>query len=212
MAEAARAARETGVEVAFWGGYEGAERAVAAFFVGEPPDSWPVECLRVDWNSAYASVSHRDLLGAVLGVGIERALIGDIVVGEAVAYIFTMESAAPLILGELTGAGRAKLSVRRAGGEALPQEKGVPVRDTVMSMRLDAVASAGFDMGRAEAQEMIRRGLVKLNHLPEERPDARVRAGDLISVRGFGRLRVDEEQGLTKKGRLSVRLTRFGAR
>jgi RNA-binding protein YlmH len=78
-------------------------------------------------------------------------------------------------------------------------------------MRLDAVAAAGFSLGRAEAQELIRRGLVKLNHLPEERTDARVGAGDLISIRGYGRLRVDEEQGLTKKGRLGVQMTRFGA-
>lgn len=212
IAEATWAAREAGVEVAFFGGYEGAERAVAAFYEYDRPESWPVECLRADWNAAYRTVSHRDVLGAAMGIGIERALLGDIVMGETCAYLFVLESAAPMILGELTEAGRAKLSVRRASGEALPEEKGTPVRDTVMSMRLDAVAAAGFDMGRAEAQELIRRGLVKLNHLPEERTDARVKAGDLISVRGHGRLRVEEEQGLTKKGRLGVMMTRFGAR
>ena len=210
--EAARCAREEGVEAAFYGGYEGAERAVAAFFEGEPPEAWPVECLRTDWNAEYAKVQHRDLLGALMGLGIERSLMGDIVVGEGCAYLFVLSSAAPMILGELTGAGRAKLSVRRAEGEALPTEAGVPVRDTVSSMRLDAVAAAGFSLGRAEAQELIRRGLVKLNHRPEERTDARVRAGDLISVRGQGRLRVDEEQGPTKKSRLGVKMTRFGTR
>ena len=212
LSEAVRCARAEGVEVSFWGGYEGAERCVAAFHAFAAPEEWPVVCLRVDWNAAYAKIAHRDLLGAALGLGIERSLLGDIVVGEAYAYLFALESAVPVLLRDLTGAGRAKLTLREAVGEALPVEEGVPVRDTVMSMRLDAVAASGFSLGRAEAQELIRRGLVKLNHLPEERTDARVRAGDLISVRGYGRLRVDEEQGTTKKGRLGIRMTRFGAR
>jgi RNA-binding protein YlmH len=210
--DATRAARSEGVEAAFFGGYEGAERCVAAFYEGEAPENWPVVCLRAEWNAEYAKVQHRDLLGAEMGLGIERSLLGDIVVGEECAYLFALEAAAPLIMSELTSAGRAKLSVERCEHFELPEEKGISVRDTVPSMRLDAVAAAGFSMGRAEAQELIRRGLVKLNHLIEERTDARVSAGDLISVRGYGRLRVDEEQGMTKKGRLGVKMTRFGAK
>jgi RNA-binding protein YlmH len=211
LAEAARCARAEGVGVSFWGGFEGAERCIAAFYASAAPENWPIACLRADWSAAYALVTHRDRLGAALGRGVERSLLGDILVGGDHAYIFTLEAAAPLLLREMTSAGRARIALREAAGEDLPTEQGVPVRDTVMSMRLDAVAAAGFSMGRAEAQEMIRRGLVKLNHLPEERADARVCAGDLISVRGRGRLRVDEAQGPTKKGRLGVRMTRFGA-
>ena len=212
MAEAARAAREEGVEAAFSGGYEGAERCVAAFYEGEAPEAWPIECLRADWKSEYAKAEHRDFLGAALGLGIERSMLGDIVVGESYAYLFVMETAASMILTELVSAGRAKLTIERAQTIELPQDKGTGVRDTVSSMRLDAIVAAGYSLGRAEAQELIRRGLVKLNHLPEERTDARVREGDLLSVRGHGRLRVDEEQGPTKKGRLGVRMTRFGTR
>jgi len=211
MQEAARAAREEGVEAAFSGGYEGAERCLAAFYDGDKPDAWPIECLRAEWNADYAKAQHRDFLGAALFLGIERSMLGDIVVGEGCAYLF-VTAAAPVILGEMEGAGRAKLTVTRSESREMPQEQGTGVRDTVSSMRLDAVAAAGFSLGRAEAQELIRRGLVKLNHLVEERADARVRAGDLISVRGHGRLRVDEEQGLTRKGRLGVLMTRFGAR
>ena len=212
MQEAARAAREEGVLAAFNGGYEGAERCVAAFYEGDAPEDWPIECLRAEWNADYAKAQHRDFLGAALGLGIERSLLGDFVVGDAFAYLFVMESAAPMILSEMESAGRAKLKIERAETFELPEEKGTNVRDTVSSMRLDAIVAAGYSLGRAEAQELIRRGLVKLNHLQEERTDARVREGDLISVRGQGRLRVDEEQGLTKKGRLGVRMTRFGMR
>lgn len=212
MAEAARAAREEGVEARFSGGYEGAERCIAAFYEGEAPESWPIECLRAEWNADYAKAQHRDFLGAALGLGIERSMLGDIVVGDSCAYLFVMEAAATLILSELESAGRAKLSIERTKTFELPEEKGISVRDTVSSMRLDAIVAAGYSLGRAEAQELIRRGLVKLNHLPEERTDARIREGDLISARGHGRLRVDEEQGQTRKGRLGVRMTRFGTK
>ena len=212
VVEAARAAREEGVEAAFFGGYEGAERSLAAFYEGEPPERWPIECLRAEWNAAYGNAQHRDILGAALAIGIERSMLGDIIVGETSAYLFVTEAAAPLILSELQSAGRAKLKIERAQTFELPEEKGTCVRDTVSSMRLDAIVAAGYSLGRAEAQELIRRGLVKLNHLPDERTDARVREGDLISVRGHGRLRVDAEQGLTKKGRLGVAMTRFGSR
>lgn len=210
--EAARCAREEGVEVSFFGGYEGAERSVAAFHEGEPPEAWPIECLRADWNTGYAQIEHRDLLGAALGIGIERSLLGDIVVGEGCAYLFVLEPVAPLIISGMDSAGRAKLNVYRSSIEELPAEKGVSIRETVPSMRLDAIIAAGYSLRRAEAQELIRRGLVKLNHIPEERTDARVRAVDLISIRGYGRLRVDEEQGMTRKGRFGVRMTRFGSR
>ncbi len=102
------------------------------------------------------------------------------------------------------------MSVSRCDGEALPAWQGVFVRDTVPSMRLDAVAAAGFGMSRAQARSLIERGLAK--HLPEERADARVGAGDLISIRGCGGLRIDREQGATRKGRLGVVMTRFGQR
>lgn len=210
--EAVRAAREEGVEAAFHGGYEGAERRVAAFYVGKAPETWPIECLRAEWNAAYARVQHRDILGAALALGIERSMLGDIVAGDGCAYLFVMQAAAPLILSELASAGRAKFSIERAAPCELPEEKGTSVRDTVSSMRLDAIIAAGYSLGRAQAQELVRRGLVKRNHLPEERADARVKEGDLISIRGLGRLRVDQEQGLTKKGRLTVLMTRFGAR
>ena len=119
--------------------------------------------------------------------------------GDSCAFLFALEAATPLILGEMESAGRAKLRIQRAEAVEMPSEKGTSVRDTVSSMRLDAVASAGFSLGRAEAQELIRRGLVKLNHLIDERTDARVRAGDLISIRGYGRLRVGRGAGFDKK-------------
>lgn len=84
------------------------------------------------------------------------------------------------------------------------------MRVTVPALRLDAVLAAGYRLSRAEAQKLIRAGLVKLDHVPELRADARVEAGSLLSARGYGRLRVDEVQGETRKGRVGLMLFRYG--
>ncbi len=80
-----------------------------------------------------------------------------------------------------------------------------------MSPRLDAVVGDGFHLSRGDAAELIEAGAVKLRHMPTLRPDARVAEGDAISVRGYGRLRVEAIGSPTRKGRLPVTLTRFGA-
>ena len=98
--------------------------------------------------------------------------------------------------------------------EAWPEvepPQGVEVRDTVSSLRLDAVVSGGFGLSRAAAADLIAAGHVKLRHVPTQRPDVRVGEGDAISVRGYGRLVIDQVGAPTKKGRLPVRLIRYGA-
>lgn len=87
---------------------------------------------------------------------------------------------------------------------------GEEVRDTVSSLRLDAVVAGGFRLSRGTAAELIGMGRVKLRHLPEERPDARVAPGDAISVRGYGRLTVDAVGLPNRKGRLPLTMTRYG--
>ena len=83
-------------------------------------------------------------------------------------------------------------------------------RITLASQRLDAFVSAGYDLSRSEAQKRINAGLVKLNHLPNQRTDAHVEAGDLISVRGSGRMKVEEILGQTRRGRLAAQNFQYG--
>ena len=84
------------------------------------------------------------------------------------------------------------------------------MRITLASPRLDAFVSAGYDLSRSEAQRLINAGLVKLNHVPETRTDTGVDAGDLISVRGYGRMKIEELLGQTRRGRLAAQVFRYG--
>jgi RNA-binding protein YlmH len=208
---AEKCARQAGARVAFFGGYESAERAIAAFTAEEEEIDYPIACLELRWNKKYGDAGHRDLLGAVMGLGIDREATGDIVVADGVAYLFAEREMARYIANNLASAGRARLTVtEKEGGIEAPEPEGVRARITFSSPRLDAILSAGYDLSRAEAQRMIAAGLVKQNHMPEERTDAQVREGDLLSARGLGRLRVEEMLGETKKGRLSARVFRYG--
>lgn len=210
--DALAAARSAGAEVAFSGGYEGAERRVAAFYDGEPPERFPIAALVLRWNPKFASPQHRDLLGAVMGLGLERDATGDVCMGTepGLAYLFCEEDVADYIAGALESAGRASLKIARADDVRIAPPEGTSIRVTVQTLRLDAVLAAGWKLSRAEAQRLIAAGLVKLNHVTELRSDARVEAGSLLSARGCGRLRVDEVQGETRHGRTGVVLFRYG--
>ena len=154
---------------------------------------------------------HRDVLGSAMGLGIKRACMGDIVLEEECGYLFAESQMAGHIADSLLSAGRIRLQTELLDTwPEMAPPKGVEARDTVASLRLDAVIAAGFHLSRTDAAELIAAGHVKLRHLPNERPDARVQEGDVISVRGHGRLVVEEVGNPTKKGRLPLRLMIYG--
>ena len=213
------AAAHAGVEVALWGGYDGAERCMAAFYDEDPPGAgeWPMAALRLQWNGRFANPGHRDLLGAVMSLGIERETTGDIAMGTyrdaPCAYLFALAEVADYIAANLDSAGRASLKVCVATEEpALLPPEGESLRLTVQQQRLDAVLAAACRLSRSEAQRLIAAGLVKLNHVPQLRPDARLNEGDLISARGYGRVRVTAFQGESRRGRQVVQVFRYGSK
>ena len=207
------AAREKGVQLALCGGYPDCERAMAAFYLEaeDEPQSFPFECVRLSWNPKFGSPGHRDLLGALMALGFERECMGDIVLAEGCAYVFAQPETARYIVANLTGAGRITVEAEIVeGAPPLPPPAGRTVKDTVASLRLDAVLSAGFDLSRGQASELIARQVVLVNHVLCENPSATLSEGDVISVRGHGRFRLTQVGGLTRKGRLGITLFRYG--
>lgn len=209
------AARRAGVRAAFWGGYPEAERRMAAFYAEEAPLEWPIRALCVTWNAKFADPAHRDLLGALMGLGIRRETLGDIAPGRyrgaPCAWVFAEEEVADYIAANLQSAGRASLKVTIPDTEPtiLPPE-GRTLRLTVQQERLDAIVAAAFRLSRSEAQRRIAAGLVKHNHVPCLRSDARVEEGDILSVRGHGRLKVKAFGGQNRRGRQVVEVFVYG--
>ena len=205
------AAKRARVLVDLSGGYDGAERRMARFVPqSAEPEPYPIAALEVCWPRQDAP-EHRDLLGALMGLGIKRARVGDITLLPDRAYLFVERALMELVAQSLTEAGRIRLRVQVA--QALPEliaPEGETLHFTVQTPRLDAVVGDGFHLSRGKAAELIEAGDVKLRHQPMLRPDARVEIGDAVSVRGYGRLQVENIGEPTRKGRLPVSAVRFG--
>ncbi|MBE5779147.1 MAG: RNA-binding protein [Clostridiales bacterium] len=208
---ALQAGRKAGVDVRFSGGYEDAERKMACFLpLGEEEPDFPFCALSLTWPHQTAP-GHRDILGAAMGMGVQRHCLGDIALEQERAILFVTEELADHICQGLTSAGRIKLQVRLL--EELPEiqpPEAKTLHDTVASLRLDAVVASGFSLSRAKAADLIAAGRVKLRHLPTLRTDAQVEEGDSISAMGLGRIRLDAVGSPTKKGRIPLTILRYG--
>ncbi len=187
------------------GGYEDAERVIAAFGsekdLGYGPEP-PVAVLRVASVSTRfdAGMGHRDVLGALMGLGIRRQCVGDIVMGEHEAYVVCLDTVASHICDQLTSVGRTSVSCEIVPGvpEALtpvPEARSV----VVSSLRIDALVAAVYHLSRGEARTLFERELVFCNGRQIDSPGFRPSPGSIISVRGKGRFRFEEETGRTKK-------------
>ena len=190
------------------GGYEGAERQVILFLPDwlEPENAGPpIRCLRASFREE-DKLTHRDFLGSLMGLGIVREKVGDILVAPDSADLLVLEGVADFLLQSWTSAGRAKLRVTAIEPDNLhiPTVQRKEVRDTVSSLRLDAVAASGFRLARGKAAALIESGKVQLNWRECVKPDKLLEAGDVVSARGFGKFELSEVGGLTRKGRISI--------
>lgn len=199
----------------FDGGYADAERKMLIFGseeeFGYEEDS-PIVCLRIEPLAAKFSekLNHRDYLGAILNLGIERECIGDILVEEGGAYLFCVENMAEYLCENITKIRHTLVGVVRkdvVGTFLLPKVK--PIEGFLSSFRLDAVISLGFGMSRKESAGFIKNKHVFINGRMIENGSKAVSEGDIISVRGKGKIKFSEVRGQSKKGRFSVLLQRY---
>ena len=157
------------------------------------------------------TLSHRDYLGALTGLGVKREIAGDILVRENGADLIVLSEMADYLAANFEQAGRVTLTARKLllSDLILPEGRREEFRDTVASLRLDNLVAAAFSISRSDAAEAIQRGLVSVNSLILQKPDAPVREGDRIVSRGKGKVLLAQVGGTTKKGRISVTLERF---
>ena len=200
----------------FFGGYDGAERRIACYvpeYLDEEsllePDG-PVACIQGTYY-AQDTVTHRDLLGALMGAGIARQTVGDILTQPGRCVFFVTAEIGPYVLQNLTSAGRTALHLEQTDlrDVQLPQAETKLLRDTLASLRLDSLVSAGFRIGRSLAAQHILAGRAAVDGIPCEKPDKAVAQGCVVTVRGLGKLRLKEVCGETKKGRVAVLIEKY---
>ncbi len=214
----------------FYGGARGAERRCAVllpeWYLADEPKDDPFGTAREEYlfslienetadlsgavtavsltASEYSNLSHRDFLGAIMALGLERSVLGDIAVLDSHrAVAFFTPAIAVFVTENLFRAGNDAV---RAAVTELPNGFTVPhafekLEASVASPRLDGVVRALTNLSRADAADTVKSGLVELNYFPEENPDAPVTDGDVLSIRGFGKYIVDSANTVTRRGR-----------
>ena len=195
------------------GGYEEAERKILVFlpdWADTPPEE-ELAFLRASFHGPDSSLTHRDILGSLMGLGVARERVGDILVGEHSADIVASPSLRDFFLREWAQAGRVRLTVAEIGREDLtvPVLQVKSIRDTVSSLRLDAVLSSGFSLARGKAADAVTGGRVSLNHRECLKPDRAVAQGDVITCRGLGKCVLKTVGGQSRKGRIIIEIERY---
>lgn len=158
-------------------------------------------------GSRFRHLSHRDYLGSVLGLGLERDVLGDIMVAdEYSAYLACKGEMVDFLVSNLTHVASDTVHVTRMPAGFVPpvERKRQAIRDTVASARLDCVVAALTNFSREKAQVAVRSGLVELNYETVEACDATVEPPCILSVRGYGKFSVLSFDGETKKGRMRL--------
>ncbi|KXZ39576.1 RNA-binding protein YlmH, contains S4-like domain [Alkalithermobacter thermoalcaliphilus JW-YL-7 = DSM 7308] len=197
------------IKYEIYGGYKQAERNLI-FIYPDYMDSEmfesPITVLEITLNSKYADISHRDCLGAILGLGIKREKIGDIFICENCCQIILQSDLSDFVLLNLKKVASSNINIRRISENNIkvPKIEYKEICTSVSSLRLDCVISAVFNLSRQEANKYILGDRVKVDFELVSIPSKSVKEGILLSVKGKGRAILHEVGSLTKKGRIKI--------
>lgn len=200
-----------------FGGYEYAERQMAmflpdAFFYEEEDFPYPISVLEIKpVSKKFAeALSHRDFLGALMNLGIERSLLGDILVREKAACVFCCERIGAYICENLF---RIKHTQVQAGISNLTEFRFEPefacITGSVASLRLDAVLAMVYKKSRSETNAQITAGFAFVNQRLTQNTSHLLKEGDVVSFRGFGKFLLESVGGQSKKGKIYITIKKF---
>ncbi len=198
----------------FWGGYQEAERRVICFYDDDSFHhvNFPISCIQIKPAHLKFSdaLNHRDYLGAILNLGIDRSKIGDILIEETGAYVFVITDIAPFILDQLTKIKHTNVTLALVNGDELQiHPKTQEVFGTISSIRLDSVLSVAFNSSRSSLTGLIAGGKVFVNGRLIESNHYVPKEGDIISVRGHGKFVFRSILDKTKKDRFKVLIEKY---
>lgn len=201
------------LDVLAFGGVEDAERMILGFAPKQAcicQEIFPISALQIapkNKKFGQTDLSHRDYLGSILGLGIERGKVGDILVSEDGAACFVSEEMAEYIQTNLEKVSKTTVTVKMVDKAHILSPKRTELRRvTVASMRLDAILGEALRLSRGKAQTLISGEKVNVNWGVVTSTSYILKTGDMVSARGFGRFRVGEIGGRTKKDRIGLEL------
>lgn len=195
----------------YFGGYEDAERAVAGF-VDEYNEDEPICALRINVKTGpQKALSHRDYLGALLGLGIERSKLGDIIIDEQGAYLIVKPPLDEYIQWNVTSIGRySQIEIRQIDFSEIKAVKPTTkaIRGTVASLRADSIFALAFGISRSTAAKLLQheKGLRFGSSIESS---TILKEGDVCVLRGYGKFRLENIGGQTRKDRISIAIEKY---
>lgn len=195
-----------------YGGHPNCSRKMLGTFpehITPSEQLFPIEPLTVYFPSNYA-LTHRDVLGSLISLGLKRDSIGDIFVSDCSSTVFVRKSVAPLICQEWNRIGKAKITVRNELDDSnCMMQKYDLIEGTVSSMRLDSIVALATGISRKKASAAIQSGMVKVCGMEIISPKATIKVQDIVSIRGYGKYIIDSIPRTTKKQRLFIKILKY---
>ncbi len=162
-------------------------------------------------GSGFETLTHRAFMGSLLSLGLERDVIGDILLDGDGALVFCDERIAEFLLEnwQKVGKDKVKLEITELQSDFLPHRSYLPLSDTIASPRLDCVVAALCKLSREKAKDTVEAGCVELDYETQSRVDREVREQSILSVRGFGKFRILSLCDKTRKGRYKLSAEKY---
>ncbi len=195
-----------------WGGYEGAERVMFGAFSdyeGPSAESFPIKALTFTFRKQ-DKLTHRDVLGSLMGLGLTRESVGDILMSDDSAVVFLTVIAAQTAERELAKIGRAGIGITEGfDPERLPKKEFAEIKGTVSSLRVDCVVALAIRCSRTKAEQLVTQGAVLIKGHEPNSGAKKLSEGDTFTVRGYGKFILGSIDGSSKKERVKITVRKF---
>lgn len=194
-------------DVRFYGGYPEAVRLMMGVNAGE--HDFPITALEFSYRREF-DLRHRDFLGSLMGLGLRRDAVGDILCEKGRAVVFVCDDVADFILSQIEKIGRVGVRIGYADSGDLPVPDDVEeLCFTLSSLRLDAFVAAAANLSREKAARLIRSELVMIDHVVVTDVSAVLHEGAAVVIRKHGKYVLSENLGFSRKGKIRVAVKRY---
>lgn len=194
------------------GVFEDSERKIICFSTNtyEVPD-YDIHVIKIKNKSKFKELKHKDYLGSIMALGVKRSLFGDLVVKGDVCFVPMVTSVSEYVENNLTTIGNCPCIIDKIdkGSECIPKIEFEEKSIIVTSLRLDNIVPSISNMSRTKGNDLISNGCVLLNYLTCNRKDKLVEKKDTITIRGFGKYRINSIEGETNKGRIKLLIGKY---
>lgn len=203
------------VRMTMFGGIDSAERVMVRFGDVETlgyEEPFPITCLEIRplIEKFGENLSHRDYLGAFMSLGIDRSLLGDIVVKGKTAYVFVVSRIADYMIEEIDSIRHTHVSCKIYDGELEAFEPKLQIEEHIVnSERLDGIVAKLYHLSRTQSLALFAKQKIFVNGRLFENNSGAVKEGDIVSVRGYGKFRYEGFVRETKKGKERIRVAKY---